>query len=306
MRLSYCVPDRRLRFVIDRFWGWEAAPGERPVLLPALPGPGGLEIFFHYHDGFVRTDTLSTLPRDQVLCLRSAPVPLEPAGRIGFIAVRIRAGMAERITPVPVAEIADRTISAEEIWGTAARQLLDMLTTGSSFEERVAILNRFFLARLRARRGNISIDRALLTLEHCTDEISRIARDNGLSVRQLEKRFLAATGVTPARFRRLARLRRSVKALLLNPPSKLLSSQVDPGYFDQPQQVREFREFTHFTPGELRRLAAHHLHFYSRSRDLGVVDEASGRCLDGKRMLRSAMKQAPRKSSSAALRTEER
>jgi AraC-like DNA-binding protein len=268
MRVNYCVPDPRLWSVIDRFWGWEAAPGERPALLPAMPGPGGLEIFFHYHDGFVRTDTLRTMPRAQVLCVRSAPVPLESAGRTGFVAVRIRAGMAERIIPVPLVEVADRTICADEIWGAPARRLLDALATASSFEERTAILNGFFLPRLRPRRGNISIDRALLTLEHGTEAISRIARDSGLSIRQLEKRFLAATGVTPARFRRLARLRRSVKALLLEPSSQTLSSHIDAGYFDQAQQVREFREFTHLTPGELRRLAAHRLHFYSRSRDL--------------------------------------
>jgi transcriptional regulator GlxA family with amidase domain len=103
-------------------------------------------------------------------------------------------------------------------------------------------------------------------LEHGTQEISRVARDTGLSVRQLEKRFLAATGVAPARFRRLARLRRSVKRLLLDPSPSTLSSDIDAGYYDQAQQVREFKEFTHLTPGELRQLAAHRLHFYSRSR----------------------------------------
>jgi transcriptional regulator GlxA family with amidase domain len=143
---------------------------------------------------------------------------------------------------------------------------LDAVASASSFEERTAILSHFFLRRLRSRPGNISIGRALVMLEHGTQEISRVARDTGLSVRQLEKRFLAATGVAPARFRRLARLRRSVKRLLLDPSPSTLSSDIDAGYYDQAQQVREFKEFTHLTPGELRQLAAHRLHFYSRSR----------------------------------------
>ncbi|WP_028228794.1 hypothetical protein [Paraburkholderia ferrariae] len=55
MRIDQRLPDIALRPFIDRYWSWESA-GTSPTLLPLMPGPGGMEIFFHFHTPCVRSE----------------------------------------------------------------------------------------------------------------------------------------------------------------------------------------------------------------------------------------------------------
>ncbi|WP_266170011.1 AraC family transcriptional regulator [Dyella subtropica] len=268
MKIVHRLPAAPLRSVIDRYWSWEGADALR--LLPLMPSPGGLEIFFHYGRPFAaRNDCgMDTLPQAHLSCVRTQPVELFQHGGLGFIAVRIKAGAGTQLTGMPVTLFADSFIAATDVWGEAANDLLEQIAQASSMDERVALLDSFFLAQRQRPRRGAAIDLAVGTLLQQPSRVADIARDVGLGARQLEKRFRAATGLTPARFRRLARLRRSIRSLLLAPPQTTLpqatlTTLIDTAYYDQAQQVREFRELTGFTPGELRRVAPDYSHFYN-------------------------------------------
>lgn len=262
MRVVHHLPAAPLRPVIDRYWSWEGPDELR--LLPLMPSPGGLELFFHYGTPFALDECgARRLPRVHFACIRTRPTELFQHGATGFIAVRIRAGMGERLTGTAVADFSDTFVDAEDLWGAAAHDLLQQLADSDSMPVRAAILDRFLLRRLRDDRHGAALRPALDGLLQGQVGVGDAAHDVGLGTRQLEKRFLAATGVTPARFRRLARLRRSIRALLLAPEGATLTSLVDPAYHDQAQQVREFRELTGFTPGQLRHAASTSSHFYN-------------------------------------------
>lgn len=264
MRVVHHLPASPLRAIVDRYWSWEGADALR--LLPLMPSPGGLELFFHYGTPFALDEHgTRRLPRAHFACIRTRPVELFQRGPTGFVAVRIRAGMGERLTGAAMTELADAFVDAADVWGTACGDVLERLAESNAMEARVAILDRFLLSRVRDDRRAASQQPALDRLLRDQASVAEAARDAGLGTRQLEKRFRAATGVAPARFRRLARLRRSLRALLLAPDHPTLTSLLDPAYHDQPQQVREFRELTGFTPGQLRRVAATCSHFYNPS-----------------------------------------
>ncbi|KRE88691.1 hypothetical protein ASG87_08920 [Frateuria sp. Soil773] len=263
MRIVHRLPAPPLRAVVDRYWSWEGA--ETPRLLPLMPGPGGLEVFFHYGAPFARRrdDRVQALPRAHFACVRTHPVELLAQGGPGFVAVRMKTGMGGCLTGLPVAAFADGFADAGDAWGEAARQLPERLAGTATMDERAALLDRFLLARLRAPGMETALAPALAALLHGQTRVAEAARIAGCGVRQLEKRCHAATGLAPARLRRLARLRRSLRALLLAPPGAALTASIDPAYHDQAQQVREFRELTGFAPGELRRAAAGRSHFYN-------------------------------------------
>lgn len=263
MRVVHHLPAPPLRAVVDRYWSWEGTDALR--LLPLMPSPGGLELFFHYGTPFALDERgARRLPRAHFACIRTRPVELFQHGTTGFVAVRIRAGMGERLIGAPVADVSDAFVDAEDLWGNAVHEVLEQLAECGAMPMRAAILDRFLLRRLREDRHGATLRPALDRLLQGQIGIVDAARDIGLGTRQLEKRFHAATGLTPARFRRLARLRRSIRALLLAPEDATLTSLIDPAYHDQAQQVREFRELTGYTPGQLRRAATTSSHFYNR------------------------------------------
>ncbi|MGO4702384.1 helix-turn-helix domain-containing protein [Dyella sp. 2RAB6] len=264
MRAVHRLPAPPLRAAIDRYWSWDGADPLR--LLPLMPSPGGLEVFFHYGAPFALDDAgARPLPRAHLVCVRTRPVALFQHGHTGFVAVRVRAGMGEHLTGVPVDELADRFVDARDIWGAAAGELLERLAEAASADERAALLDQFFLAHQHAQRHGAELAPALTALLHGQTSVADAAHEAGLGTRQLEYRFQHATGLSPARLRRLARLRRSIRMLLLAPPEATLTTLLDPAYHDQAQQVREFRELTGFTPGELRRAGPASAHFYNPS-----------------------------------------
>ncbi|MER8684992.1 helix-turn-helix domain-containing protein, partial [Mesorhizobium sp. M1405] len=148
----------------------------------------------------------------------------------------------------------------EVIWGQEATGLTEQIVTTALDSTRVRLLNHFLQQRLNPRPER-RIDAAFRLLETGTSSISKICDLVGLSERQLESRFRRATANSPVRFRQLARLRRTIKAILQDPNEKF-TQLVDEAYFDQSQAVHEFRRFTGLTPTEFRELARRSAHFY--------------------------------------------
>ena len=90
--------------------------------------------------------------------------------------------------------------------------------------------------------------------------IGHVADDLGISQRQLQRRFRAATGLTPKQFARLRRFRHAIAELLCAEPRSCASVAVDAGYADQSHLVREFTQLIGLSAEELRRKQAliHH------------------------------------------------
>ncbi|HLJ91621.1 MAG TPA: helix-turn-helix domain-containing protein [Gemmataceae bacterium] len=70
------------------------------------------------------------------------------------------------------------------------------------------------------------------------------------SVRQLQRRFQRAVGVTPKLFARTLRFERAQRRLRFDPETDLTGLAYQCGYFDQAHLIKEFRAFTGKTPSE--------------------------------------------------------
>jgi transcriptional regulator GlxA family with amidase domain len=81
---------------------------------------------------------------------------------------------------------------------------------------------------------------------------SALADEIGWSRKHFTRRFRAATGFSPDRFRRLARFERFAAALARAPDDSLAGLAAECGYVDQAHLARDVRAFSDMTPGELR------------------------------------------------------
>ena len=107
---------------------------------------------------------------------------------------------------------------------------------------------------MRVERNDALVNRALSRLDAEPElSIARLARDSGVSERQLERRFLARVGVTPQRYVSLRRFQRAV-ALAATAPT-LAAAAHQAGYADQSHFNREFRRYTQRAPSEVLRAA---------------------------------------------------
>src|SRR5262245_4670927 len=249
-----------------RFWRLTGtASAGAPRFEPVLPD-GVVELIVHLGDPFAieRDGRRELQPRALFAGPGTAPVRLAPTGRIDVVGVRLEAGAAVEWIDAPLAELADRIPQLDAVARDFARGLAEELSEPGRGERWSDVLERrLSQASLRPR-----VARAR-TLEHVVARvrasggrtpIAELAREAGLSTRQLERSFRERVGLGPKTFARLVRFQRAL-ALLRSPSSSLAEIAARCGYFDQAHLVRDFRQFADASPSRIRaaehELAAH-------------------------------------------------
>lgn len=181
-------------------------------------------------------------------------LPRKVPGGKGLLGVRFRPGGLQTCLAHNASELTDRHIDLTLLW-PQARSLWNRLGEASP-SARVAVLS----SELRALRH--STPDALV--RHCVRQIEAsggalrmdaLVRQTGCDARRIQRRFAAHIGLSAKRFARIVRFRRVVKALS-GGQTDWAAVAVDCGYSDQPHLIREFKELSGQTPGEVTRTVA--------------------------------------------------
>ena len=116
-------------------------------------------------------------------------------------------------------------------------------------------MDAWIAEQLRAR-GEPRLDTTVRDAVRCVMEtkggitVAALARESGLSARQLHRRFVSAVGVTPKEFIRIRRVRSAI-AELLDRGETWSRVAAELGYADQSHLVRDMSEVTGLTPSVL-------------------------------------------------------
>ena len=165
-------------------------------------------------------------------------VPLMPGRR--STGLRLRPGAAGAVLGLPAAELRDREVLAEDVWGVSAMQAAERL---HSVTDRQALLIRMVAQR------NAEPDRLVVAaagrLGQARATVAAVAADLGVSERTLNRRATAAIGYGPKVLARVARLRRLIAASEHEP---LAICALSAGYANQAHMTDEVRRLTGLTP----------------------------------------------------------
>jgi AraC-like DNA-binding protein len=159
--------------------------------------------------------------------------------------LRFQPGMAAAFLRIPAAELTDRAIALEDLWGAAARDLQSRLDHATTAAGRLAIL----AATVRPPAPALSaVQHAIeaITSAHGDIDLDWVARQAGMSDRQFRRRCLDESGLAPKQLCRVLRFRRACALGRRGLPWGLIAAEA--GYFDQAHLIRDFREFTGVTP----------------------------------------------------------
>lgn len=85
------------------------------------------------------------------------------------------------------------------------------------------------------------------------NQLSRIIPQIGIGKRRIEQRFLSSTGVSISSYLRIARFDGALQMIGSFPDKSLTKIGLDAGYYDQAHFIRDFKAFSSFTPGLLRK-----------------------------------------------------
>jgi AraC-like DNA-binding protein len=191
-------------------------------------------------------------PRAYVVGTMRRALVLPVLGRVDMVGVRFRPGAALPFLDTPLAELVDRNVALDALWGAAAADsLADELASAPAEASRVAALERALLRRLAAARaepGLVARAAALMRRARGRVSVAEVASALGVGERRLERAFDAAVGIPPKQLARVLRFRAAVRLVGRGDAPRWTTIALDAGYADQAHFIREFRALAGVTP----------------------------------------------------------
>jgi AraC-like DNA-binding protein len=172
-------------------------------------------------------------------------VPVTLAG------VKLDSRFLRELIGSPLHEFRDTTLSLRDLGDAALLALEDRIANAASAATIAALLNEFLLDALRRVTRAATATDALLRKIHRdrgATPILRWARDARIDSRSLERRFCAATGMTPKQYARVIRFKRAYHSIIAPQATRRPLAAALEGFYDQSHFNREFRLFTGLAP----------------------------------------------------------
>jgi AraC-like DNA-binding protein len=212
------------------------------------PDPATTLVWRRTEDGYGALRVVG--PRTRAAYHPSKDIPL-------CIQVRINFGFVPTVLGVAACEIVDRVLPLQELWDRSADQLTDHLAgIGDDPARAAAVLVATLDSRVRAAEPDGHLRANLVqaaAVELSTSDsgapatVSEVARQVGVSERQLRNLFAATVGLPPKQFARLNRVRAVLDRIGRQPWARLAS---DAGYYDQSHLTADFHQIMRVTPGQ--------------------------------------------------------
>jgi AraC-like DNA-binding protein len=254
------APAPALRAHVQCYWMVEDLPHREPaprfrhgedLLIP----DGHSEIVFNRSGAGFERWPLGARERGEhmrgsyIIGGRSHSVGTHTAKPLMLAGVKLDSRFLRALIGAPLHEFRDTTLALRDLGDAALLGLEDRIATAKGAAEITHLFNDFLLAALsRLQREPTAADALLheIRRDRGATPIMRWARNARVDSRSLERRFCAATGMTPKQYARVIRFKRAYHTLIAPGPRPLTAIE---GFYDQSHFTREFRHFTGMAPG---------------------------------------------------------
>lgn len=261
-------PCPLLRPFVKTLWAMDGVPGQ-PAVPPArehvLP-TGDMHIAFRLSGPALRvfTDADDPIGRSFGYAVvggaRSAHYARETGAPAPSAGVQLRAGAAWALLGAPASALAEMHTPLESLWGAEAGYALEQLHATEGAHQRLDVLERLLVRRLRAAHGlHPAVARGLQRLIAGASVQDAVER-SGASHRHFIALFREGTGLAPKTYSRLLRFQAVLRRLAAEPGLGATELAYALGYSDQAHFQRDFRAFAGLTPQAWRRAAPAHTH----------------------------------------------
>jgi AraC-like DNA-binding protein len=183
----------------------------------------------------------------------TGPAPAAVPADAITVGVRFLPGAGGPALGIPLAELRDSRVQADELWPELTERLAPELTPREALSGLVAVAARLVSASPPDR----AVRAAARSLADPRSRVEPLADDLGLSERQLRRRFHATVGYGPKTLQRVLRFRRLLEGIdgaSGDPDFARLA--FDTGYADQAHMTRDCTRLAGLSPAALARVRA--------------------------------------------------
>ena len=241
---------------VQLVWMMESENEHDTMPLEQIMPDGILEFVTHYADPWITIvagGQAESQPESFVISQMRKHIEIGPDGPTGMISVRFYPWGGYHFFDEPVDNFLDGTISIKKLWPLHCDDFMQKVRHASNQEARVTLIQKFLLARLEEHKKNEhSLDDAIRLIRESKGQLSmeEVCKRTGFSKKQLERKFIRSVGTTPKIFARVSRFLNICHHLEEYGNRSLTELAHECGYFDQSHFIKEFREFSGYTPKE--------------------------------------------------------
>ena len=169
-----------------------------------------------------------------------------------MIGAYFRAGGLPAFTSIPVHELTNRAIPAEDVLGRAMADVAVRLAEANE-SERIDVLESLLIERLGERcfpNTTVHVSGLAASIEQSAGQVTivQLAHEAGISRQHLTRLFRERVGVTPKLYGRLARFQSGLACAGSGQAEDGAQAALALGYADQSHWIAEFKEFSGYTP----------------------------------------------------------
>ncbi|MBV9991307.1 MAG: helix-turn-helix transcriptional regulator [Alphaproteobacteria bacterium] len=258
------VPPRPFDAFIENFWYWRGFdPGHAKDTVMASGRLGLLinldrdELLWFGGERYAARNALSGI----ALCGTHTQSFAINAYQPHMMGVQFKPGGAFAFFGGSAREFADVHVSLAQVWGADAQRLHQRVVQAPTPGDRIDILFRAFAARFNDATRHPAVEIALRRFARSPHRVSvaTVAREAEVSPKTLIRLFGEEVGMTPKSYLRVARFQQVIARVHAAPSVDWMEVVERHGYYDQPHFIREFKEFSGFTPSEYFRLRGPYL-----------------------------------------------
>lgn len=177
------------------------------------------------------------------------PLLLRPRGPARMLGVGFHPHGAAKVLSHPMHELSGRFTPVDDLSPALARDLNRALELPDPIP---AVEAALLSAANTVRRADSAIEEAVRRIVRAkgATDLAALARDLGISTRQLERRFQAAVGLPPKLFCRIERFNNVFRALGQG-SANWVGTAISCGYYDQAHLIRDCKNISGVTPAIL-------------------------------------------------------
>jgi AraC-like DNA-binding protein len=150
-------------------------------------------------------------------------------------------------------DFTDLTVDFKNVSKNLEEELAAIFLSEKSLYEKIKHLDRFFLRRFGDWGQNAVIMNSVASIFSAKGnmEIKKLAQDQYISERHLNRMFKQWIGLSPKEFTRIIRFQNALRNIFLADNVKWSSLAMESGYHDQAHFINEFKIFTGITPTQI-------------------------------------------------------
>lgn len=249
-------PSPALAPFIKKYWALENClpAGEKHIQRIV---PSGLpELIFYFGERPKITNSEKSIPENACVSGQQTRFyDLQVSGRISLFSILFQPHGASQIFNIPINQLFEQNVPLVFIVNHEATDLEAKLQETYTFHEKVAIAEKFILARLKSNYKHHEFNR----IDYCLSEINRtkgavssekLSELTCLSRKQFERKFSAFVGTSPRQFLKTVRFQNALHTKFEQKSASLTQLAFDCGYYDQSHMIHDFKSLSGFTPRE--------------------------------------------------------